>query len=353
MPPAAFVQVYGRHAKRQAHYDQITAKCAACILSQIGGHADALIALGACIVGRVSSSIWHKSKRIQWIESWIGDCVKPEKQETAVSMMWDLGKGLRKARLEAPERPGRLSQHFELMANASDQQFPPTRPHRSGSQDDHIALMMAASSGDDTDRLPVPDDDLGISAPNNADPGTAGFALKAQQSDRVEAARFTPLADDAPSVYSQAGAHSGQLKNPTSTRYSSQAFDDTKSEFIDLYRRTLDLEPAHDPAQIPRADSPLIPPPPQSTAQEDPNSLAYFPRHKMKPITIISSSFGQDAYEHAEPPRTSKLWKRRAEGRVPALRVGRNGEVKGPDDPVTVSELSSVEDEIDEANNWI
>lgn len=93
--------------KASVTYAYGSAKCGGCVLAQIGGHEQVLIAIGAFFIGRVRSSIWERSKRIIWMESWLRDTVDESGVDQAIRKMWDLGMELRELRKKAniSERP--------------------------------------------------------------------------------------------------------------------------------------------------------------------------------------------------------------------------------------------------------
>ena len=72
--------------------------CSACWLHFLGSHRDASVALGALIIGRVSPEIYHKSKRLIWIEESLRQRMGRDTAEIEIQRMWEGGIGFRRVR---------------------------------------------------------------------------------------------------------------------------------------------------------------------------------------------------------------------------------------------------------------
>ena len=75
--------------------------CAACFLENLGRDVSILVALGTCIVGRISTKIYARSKRLIWIEEMIKTALRSSETNAAIHRMWSTGIELRSARKAA------------------------------------------------------------------------------------------------------------------------------------------------------------------------------------------------------------------------------------------------------------
>lgn len=127
-------------------------KCSACILAQIGGNEQLLIALGAFFIGRVHSSIWKRSKRIQWVESWVRDTVEDDIVDQTIRKMWQLGIELRELRKNTKVRDRSYVNEYVERARSSKPGPPAMPPYResvTGGYQDAGGWLSQVAAADD------------------------------------------------------------------------------------------------------------------------------------------------------------------------------------------------------------
>ena len=129
-PPSEKKKKHGLARSLSVSRGPSSTKCTACILAQIGGNEQWLIALGAFFIGRVHSSIWKRSKRIQWAESWVRDAVGDDKADQTVRKMWQLGIQLRELRKNANVTSRSYVDEYVEQARSFNHDQPQKRPHR-------------------------------------------------------------------------------------------------------------------------------------------------------------------------------------------------------------------------------
>lgn len=144
------------HRKLSAMFGYGSAKCGGCILAQIGGSEDVLVALGAFFIGRVKETIWKSSKRILWIEWWIRDAADNDEGDRAVQRMWELGVEFRELRKKASVGERSYVDQYVQHARATDHEQPRKQlahaePTENG---DHVEnwLTQVAAADDPFDR---------------------------------------------------------------------------------------------------------------------------------------------------------------------------------------------------------
>lgn len=114
-------------------------KCAACKLSMIGRDVESLILLGASLLSQLKEKHWSKSKRIVFLEAWIGECCEWRREkEELVERMWELGVEMKRSSL--PSRPDERKERVRRFITKARQG--PERPSRSPEQDDHVAFVV-------------------------------------------------------------------------------------------------------------------------------------------------------------------------------------------------------------------
>ena len=247
---------------------RVSAKCSACILAQIGGDEQILLVLGAFFIGRVHSSIWKRSKRILWIESWIRGAVDDSKEDEAIRKMWQLGMDLGDVRKRAPGVDRAYVDEFVEKARGTEHQRArnPAGPFGSVAEDDRVVdEWLAQATADEVfddeevwqqlqpSQAVEPDPDL------EQQPETS-----VEFEDDLEASQLFRVPS---SVYSQ---HS----------YWSQASShDTESELIGLYQHsTLTLANAR--KETPPAESNS-----QRGGKGKQSERAKYPRHHLSLVT--------------------------------------------------------------------
>ena len=319
--------------------------CAACALLQLASDNDLLIAVGAITLATLSRRNWKKSKRVAFLRGLLEGRVSPVHAAGAVQKMFELGDRLRDLRQSAREQ----SQHRPPVDNSvagytTGVARGPPRPQRCSSQADHVAVTVAALSqgvelNDIRQSEPGPTvtgegrmnegSPVRFSIPRKPVPGTpkpSSFRDAFQQNGE------SVSHDTASSVYSSDSV----AQTSRGSVYSSEASNVSESTIIDLYHHPAfpKVEQQLTDNQDGDSKSDMLSPLPPHRDSE----LANTPRHKLAPIWIPRSNYGGES-----ALRTSGLWKRRFEDRVPQFRLGKNGEIKGPLD--SVSEY--------DANNWI
>lgn len=114
-------------------------KCAACKLSMIGRNVESLILLGASLLSQMKEKHWSKSKRIVFLEAWIGECCEWRREkEELVERMWELGVEMKRSSL--PSRPDERKERVRRFVDKAREG--PERPLRSPEQDDHVAFVV-------------------------------------------------------------------------------------------------------------------------------------------------------------------------------------------------------------------
>lgn len=128
LKPDAFESNFRRKQVTQPPYRYQADKCAACILSHIGGDLDACMALGAFFIGRTSTNIWKKSKRVLWMEAWIRQAVADGSQDAAVRRVWEMGVELRQQRENFKSKHGERAYVDEFIDRARGSRQPAGAP---------------------------------------------------------------------------------------------------------------------------------------------------------------------------------------------------------------------------------
>jgi hypothetical protein len=150
--PSESQQTKSRQHRPSISFGYGSAKCSGCVLAQIGGNGDVLIAIGALFIGRVRGMIWKRSKRIVWIESWIRDAVEDSQADQAVHMMWQLGMELREVRKKANASDRSYVDEYAAEARAADQGQAQKQPTQTNPFDDSNWLDQDVTADDLFDR---------------------------------------------------------------------------------------------------------------------------------------------------------------------------------------------------------
>ena len=266
----------GRASRMGLSHSHGTAKCSACILARIGGNAQALLALGAFFVGRVHSSIWKRSKRIMWVESWIRGAVDDNQEDQAIRKMWQLGMELRSMRKKAPIVDRAYVDEFVEKARAAehDSETPlnlvrPSQPLA----DDHrnVADWLAQATADEV----FEDEEVW----QQLQPAqTSGPTSRAERNDDSafefeEDLEASQLFRASSSIYSQR------------SEWSQPSSHDTESELIGLYQHsTLTLVEAGKGGLF---DEPAG----EFRRKEKQSELAKYPRHPLSLVTKPRRNF--------------------------------------------------------------
>ena len=151
--PQAFEQRYGRPPSENSPYDYYSTKCGSCILVSMSQDVDTLIALGGCFIGITKTAKWKGSKRIIWLEEWIRSLSDELEPDAAIAEKWKLGTDLRRRRKSAPKRDHDHRGYVdEYIAEAKRAELAPSRPSRTPSQLDHVAIVSSTMSDGESER---------------------------------------------------------------------------------------------------------------------------------------------------------------------------------------------------------
>jgi hypothetical protein len=239
-------QQNGRMSKMSFSNRRGSTRCSACILAQIGGNEQVLTALGAFFIGRIHSSIWKRSKRILWVESWVRGAVDDSMEDEAIRKMWRFGVELRDVRKRAPASDRAYVDEFVEKAKGTERpcerpmdQVGTTEP--SVNDDRVVDDWLTQATADEVV------DDEGIwqqLRPSQAGEPESSFEQEAEAAfefeEDLEASQLFRVPS---SVYSQP------------SEWSLPSSHDTESELIGLYQHsTLSLAKAREPARVRDSD---------------------------------------------------------------------------------------------------
>lgn len=323
-------------------HDAGRSKCAACDLSEMTSNVGVATALGSIIIARLKPSDWKRSKRILWMEACIKAGCKHDEADGVLQRMWEVGTQLHDVR-------------HQLRSKHED------RPYIDGYQAQHSAGLPKVVAQDEaqslTERashetslpLRLSEDSTAVEDADRTVPGTPRAVFEVPKQPMVQGGRRNVFDDafqevDVRDLFSVTLAPSSiysrtmtQTTLPLRQAHSSGwAKHDTlhdDGELVATYRRS--AYPADEMRQSLQMVNETAAEP--STPRQRQLSLRDFPRHKLAPITMPKSKFGDNVF--ADPPMTSGLWRRRVDSKAPVLRMGRNGEVNGPFDSVSVVNL--------------
>lgn len=354
--PQIFSEKFKRQPRRvfTVNARKVDTRCIPCMLTSMADSFDTLLAIAACFIGRKPEGIWEKSKRIQWLEAWICACVVEGKRRDAARLMWDCGKAFKKSLREArngfEEREddegmggvGGLASPTARNAGEEQREEVPemkerlSRPHGEPWQDPDVGSVRSRSREEAASthlqrRIREPE--------SFRRPTTQSELLHPCTADTGASARPRP----ASSVYSR----------DIASRRNTVASRDDVDSILDLYRRSTllpdhfqvySLDPAEDPSVPPVPQMPMTatfatptpqtpPPVPERNALRDKGKGKKPRLHDnagLENVTIPRKSYyGVVGVDESE---FSKQWREMLEGRAPALRVSKRGEVKGPYD---------------------
>lgn len=317
-----------------------TSKCEACSLSSLAGDNDLLIALGAVTLATLSPRNWDKSKRVFFLQGLLRGRANPGHASGSIQKMRELGSQLRDIRSalrKAVVDGGRSAQSSPTAHAASERHSVPPRPQRADYQADHLAVALKALAQSDEqkhDVQPVGTERTSVAASESAESSSTlrNASNPFQDTFQLDEQNLPANPGAASSVYSRSQSGESYCNSKSSSKTSVASIMREES-IIDLYRHSVFPRPDGDEACTTAASTSHTKPP------RNPNSeLAKYPRHHLTPIWIPRSNYGGE-----EAMRTSALWKRRI-ATEPRLRVGKNGEVKGPLD--SVSEISCPGDDV-------
>ncbi|KAK5122637.1 hypothetical protein LTR85_003900 [Meristemomyces frigidus] len=345
---------HGHFIARVMHYPWFSqSRCAACSLSQLGVDDDLLIALGAITLATLTPRNWNSSKRVFFLQGLMEGRAKPDHAAGAIQRMVELGSQFRGLRddLLALDVNGLCPCESATMLT-SDLPQGSAQSARWASRSDRPAVKFAGPChSKEPGSAPV--DVLETTAadrthPSSLAPPSLTIARKpVQSSERPnvfehafggDGAQRLPATepDAASSINSASGVSTaGQTMHPSLASRTGKISDTDESEIVDLYLHSATTEES-------------IQPPAACNVQpaidvEQPSLRRKYsaPLSNLAPIWLPRNHYGGEG-----ALRTSELWKRRAGNRAPQLRVGKNGEVRGPFDSVT-----DLDD--DGVNNWI
>ena len=364
LKPEAFEAKYHR---KQSTYEYQSNKCKACMLAQIGGKVDVVTALDAAVIGRVKPGMWKRSKRILWIEAWVRDLAEEGQEDSAVRKMWKLGEELREVRKDANVPDEELEDEVEV---TSPVQETGSRASMVDRREDDVSKVDPFSDAIEADflfenpRRPAPRPASPLIPPSRADrsrygtqqpsSGTSVFSHETAAEDMFDSGSYadTPILSynaatgepfglrfpNASSVYSR-NTNADELFDEEQPLMSNQRpispnFSTVESELIGMYQHSTVSDSYRNRAtQVPRRNTEAA----TSRRQKDPE-LAKYPRYKLPPVTDPRGKLGIDANNASD---ISVVRKRKTIASRPALRVGKNGQVKGPFDPVSEASLVS------------
>lgn len=245
-------------------------KCSGCVLARIGGNAQIVTTLGAFFIGRVHSSIWKRSKRIMWIESWIRGALDDNEKEEAIRKMWRFGIELREVRKKATSTDRAYVDEFVEKAQRTEHEAK-VPSHRVGSielpaDEDRIADgWLAQTTADEVFNDKEPWQHHPPSQADEPDPNfEQEFGLVADLEADLEASQLFRVPS---SVYSR----NSELSQPSS--------HGTESELIGLYQHsTLALPMGGEAGQVAESDG-------QQGSKGKLSELATWPRHHLSLVT--------------------------------------------------------------------
>ena len=274
--PIQSKQKNGRTSNLGLSYGYGSAKCSACTLAQIGGNEQVLIALGAFFIGRVHSSIWKRSKRILWVESWIRGAVDDSMEDEAIRKMWRLGVELRDLRKRATVSDRAHVDEFVEKAKAIEHlrkgpvdQVGPIEPSAEDDQvvDDWLAQATADEVFDE-EKVWQQLQPSQAAKPESSFEQDSGQALELEEDPEASQLFWVPS-----SVYSQ------------NSEWSQPSSHDTESELIALYQHsTLTLANAGEEARARESNG-------QHGGKGKQSEFAKFPRHNLPPATKPRGNF--------------------------------------------------------------
>ena len=349
LQPEAFAKKFLRAQKTTPSVAYQTNKCAACMLAHIGSRLEPLAALGGFFIGRVSTQLWKRSKRIKWIEQWVRRAVEEHEEGTAIEEVWQLGVELRALRKKAEDSDRAYIDAFVEKAQNGTPAVPlrPIESPRRNSRDEcNENAFRNQSQSSKVDKW------LAEVSNHDRDDGFEGSTSSSRMLAKPTLRSGTEATPAPPSLRPPEPLRNRHIPSSVYSRnITGTPRAGTKSQFntnirnpfaspcemndslIDLYRHSTLPNEAADLFGEEHGPEPSQP----SMAKRKDPELAKYPRHKLTPITIPRGKFGDGASHNT--PKTGGLWKRRTDGLTPQLRTGHDGEVIGPFDPVSVENL--------------